>query len=94
MQYKYKSIDSQILGECIKIIEEEKVLDYFQERLWNKLRMQDTAYWALDSRISRNPKYYGGLNMSARDLSNFGIMIAHTGRYFKKQLFPKLVSLL
>jgi CubicO group peptidase (beta-lactamase class C family) len=90
MLYKYKSIDTQILGECLKkALKKKKILDYFQERLWNKLGMQDTAYWALDSRISRNPKYYGGLNMSARDLAKFGVMIAHNGRYFKKQLFPK-----
>ena len=51
--------------------------------------MQDTAYWALDSRITRNPKYYGGLNMSARDLAKFGTLILHDGKFQKKQLLPK-----
>lgn len=89
-QFKYKSIDTQILGECIKkALGNKKILDYFYERLWNKLGMQDTAYWALDSRITRNPKYYGGLNMSARDLAKFGTMILHDGKYKRKQLLPK-----
>ncbi|HRH56500.1 MAG TPA: serine hydrolase [Chitinophagales bacterium] len=89
-QFKYKSIDTQILGECIKkALGKKKILDYFYERLWNKLGMQDTAYWALDSRITRNPKYYGGLNMSARDLAKFGTMILHDGKYKRKQLLPK-----
>ncbi|HNY55193.1 MAG TPA: serine hydrolase, partial [Chitinophagales bacterium] len=89
-QFKYKSIDTQILGECIKkSLGNKKILDYFYDRLWNKLGMQDTAYWALDSRITRNPKYYGGLNMSARDLAKFGTMILHDGKFMKKQLLPK-----
>lgn len=88
-QFKYKSIDTQILGECLKkALGKKNILDYFYERLWNKLGMQDTAYWALDSRITRNPKYYGGLNMSARDLAKFGTLILHNGRYNKKQLLP------
>ena len=57
--------------------------------MWNNLGMQDTAYWALDSKITRNPKYYGGLNMSARDLAKFGTMILHDGKFRKKQLLPK-----
>lgn len=88
-QFKYKSIDTQILGECIKkALGKKKILDYFYERLWNRLGMQDTAYWALDSRIMRNPKYYGGLNMSARDLAKFGTLILHDGRYRHQQLLP------
>ncbi|MCC6516982.1 MAG: serine hydrolase [Chitinophagales bacterium] len=88
--FKYKSIDTQILGECIKnALGNKKILDYFHERLWNQLGMQDTAYWALDSRLMRNPKYYGGLNMSARDLAKFGVMIIHDGKYKRKQLLPK-----
>lgn len=89
-QYKYKSIDTQILGECIKkALGNKPLMDYFYERMWNKLGMQDTAYWALDSKITRNPKFYGGLNMSARDLAKFGIMIAHNGKYKRQQLLPK-----
>lgn len=88
-QFKYKSIDTQILGECIKkALGNKKILDYFYDRLWNKLGMQDTAYWALDSRITRNPKYYGGLNMSARDLAKFGVLIMQNGKYNHKQLLP------
>ena len=89
-QFMYKSIDTQILGECIKkALGDTSILDYFYQRLWNQLGMQDTAYWALDSKIARNPKYYGGLNMSARDLAKFGTLILHNGKYKRKQLFPK-----
>lgn len=88
-QYKYKSIDTQILGECLKkALGNKNILDYFYERMWNKLGAQDTAYWTLDSRIFRNPKFYGGLNMSARDLAKFGVMILHNGKFKKQQLLP------
>ena len=90
VQFKYKSIDTQILGECIKkALGNKKLLDYFYERLWNKLGTQDTAYWALDSKLTNNPKFYGGLNMSARDLAKFGVMIMHDGKYNKQQMLPK-----
>jgi len=89
-QFMYKSIDTQILGECIKkALGNKKLMDYFYERLWNNLGMQDTAYWALDSKITNNPKFYGGLNMSARDLAKFGVMVLHDGKFNKQQLFPK-----
>lgn len=89
MQFMYKSIDTQILGECIrKSLGNKEFLAYLYERLWNRLGMQDTAYWALDSKLTRNPKYYGGLNMSARDLAKFGMMVLHDGRFKKKQLLP------
>ena len=88
--FKYKSIDTQILGECIKkSLGKKNFMEYFYERMWNKLGMQDTAYWALDSRLMRNPKFYGGLNMSARDLAKFGVMILHDGKYYRKQLLHK-----
>lgn len=89
IKFMYKSIDTQILGECIKnALGKKKVLDYFYDEIWDKLGMQDTAYWALDSKLTRNPKYYGGLNMSARDLAKFGIMVLHDGKYNHKQLIP------
>jgi CubicO group peptidase (beta-lactamase class C family) len=91
-QFKYKSIDTQILGECIRNALKKKNInffDYFHESYWNKLGMQDTAYWSLDSKITRNPKFYGGLNMSARDLAKFAIMVQHEGKFNKQQLVPK-----
>jgi CubicO group peptidase (beta-lactamase class C family) len=89
-QFMYKSIDTQILGECIKkALGNKKLMDYFYESVWNKLGMQDTAYWALDSKLTNNPKFYGGLNMSARDLAKFGVMALHDGKFNKHQFFPK-----
>ncbi len=91
-QFKYKSIDTQILGECIRSALKKKnvhFFDYFYDRFWNKLGMQDSSYWSLDSKITRNPKFYGGLNMSARDLAKFGMMVLHEGKFSKNQLVPK-----
>lgn len=91
VEYKYKSIDSQILGECINaaIGKKYKINDFFYKELWNKIGAQDSAFWSLDSKLHRSPKYYGGLNMSARDLAKFGIMIEHNGRFNRKQILPK-----
>lgn len=91
-QFMYKSIDTQILGDCIRNAlkkKNKKFIDYLQDNFWDKLGMQDTAYWSLDSKITRNPKFYGGLNMSARDLAKFAVMVLHEGNFNQKQLVPK-----
>jgi len=90
-EYKYKSIDTQILGECINaaIGKNKKITDFFYDEIWNKIGAQDSASWSLDSKIHRSPKYYGGLNMSARDLAKFGMMVAHNGKFKNKQVLPK-----
>lgn len=91
-QFMYKSIDTQILGECIRNALKRKhqdFFDYFQDNFCGALGLQDTAYWSLDSKIARAPKFYGGLNMSARDLAKFAVMVLHEGNFNKKQFVPK-----
>ena len=79
--FKYKSIDTQVLGECIEKAVGKPFMDYFYEKLWLKLSPEDTAMWSIDSPEKQSLKYYGGLNVSARDLAKFGIMIANDGVY-------------
>jgi CubicO group peptidase (beta-lactamase class C family) len=51
--------------------------------------MQDSAYFAIDSKLTRNLKYYGGLNMSARDLAKFGVLMLHNGRFQGRTVVPR-----
>jgi CubicO group peptidase (beta-lactamase class C family) len=88
--FKYKSIDTQILGDCIsKALKHKSFIEYLHEKIWQPLGMQDTAFFTVDSRLTRIPKYYGGLNVSARDLAKFGVMMANNGIFNGKQIVPK-----
>jgi CubicO group peptidase (beta-lactamase class C family) len=84
--FTYKSIDTQILGACIEKAVGKPFMEYFTERLWVNLAPEDTTMWSVDSPEKKELKYYGGLNVSARDLGKFGIMIANDGKYRGKQL--------
>lgn len=88
--FKYKSIDTQILGDCIsKALNNKSFIEYLHEKIWQPLGMQDSSFFTVDSRLTRIPKYYGGLNITARDLAKFGVMIANNGSYNGKQIIPK-----
>jgi CubicO group peptidase (beta-lactamase class C family) len=78
--YTYKSIDTQILGECIEYAVGKPFIVYFYEKIWSKIGAEDKAEWSIDSKISKNLKYFGGLNISAYDLAKFGQVILHNGK--------------
>lgn len=77
--FKYKSIDTQILGECIERAVGQPFLEYVNEKLFSKLAFQDPIAWSIDSKENGMPKYYGGLNISARDLAKFGNLVLDKG---------------
>lgn len=88
MVFTYKSIDTQILAECMEKAVGMPLTDYFKTRLWDKLHPQDSTAWSYDSPWHRKPKYYGGLNASARDIAKFGIAVAQDGKYKGRQIIP------
>lgn len=90
--FKYKSIDSQTLGECIERAVGQPFLQYVNEKLFSKLGFQDPVAWSVDSRESGHPKYYGGLNISARDLAKFGNLILNNGVIHHEQVLNPYTS--
>ncbi len=88
--FKYKSIDTQLLGFCIEQAVGIPFLDYINKKLFSKLGFQDPVYWSVDSRESGQIKYYGGLNISARDLAKFGQLFLNNGRVGEKQVLSPM----
>jgi CubicO group peptidase (beta-lactamase class C family) len=88
--FMYKSIDTQILGDCIsKALGKKTFIEYLHEKIFEPLGMQDSAFFTVDSKLTRVPKYYGGLNITARDLAKFGVMVAGDGVYNGKRIIPR-----
>ena len=90
--FKYKSIDTQILGECIEHALGQPFLDYAKEKLFSKLEFQDPIAWSVDSKESGQIKYYGGLNISGRDLVKFGELILNNGFVGDEQILNPYTS--
>lgn len=90
--FKYKSIDTQLLGLCIEKAVGRPFLEYINERLFSKLGFEDQVLWSVDSEESRNIKFYGGLNISARDLAKFGHLIQNNGVLNGEQILSPMSS--
>jgi hypothetical protein len=81
---RYVSIDTQVLGMLLKKVTGESLTEYFQERLWNPLGMQDEAEWIIDN--TGMEVALGGLNMSLRDYAKVGQLALHKGNWKGTQL--------
>ncbi len=90
--FKYKSIDTQILGECIERAVGKPFLEYINEKLFTYLGFEDVVTWSIDSEESGKPKFYGGLNISARDLAKFGKLILNNGQCDGIQILNPLTN--
>lgn len=90
--FKYKSIDTQLLGECIERAVGKPFLDYINEKLFAHLGFEDVVTWSIDSKENGKPKFYGGLNISARDLAKFGKLIMNNGEKDGVQILNPLTN--
>ena len=86
-QFKYKSIDTQILGTCLESIFDEKdLMDRFVNLYWNPIRPENPGYFNVDGDENQNMKYYGGLNVSARDLAKIGKIYLNNAKFEDQQI--------
>jgi CubicO group peptidase (beta-lactamase class C family) len=87
-KFTYKSIDTQILGACIEQAVGKTMKEYFYDKIWKHIGAEDPAFWSVADRTTGMLRFYGGLNMSVKDLAKLGVMYANNGQYRGKQLLP------
>jgi CubicO group peptidase (beta-lactamase class C family) len=86
-KYRYKSIDTQVLGACLEnIFGEDDLMDRFVDLYWNNIGPEHRGYYSVDHKDSGNLKYYGGLNISARDLAKIGRIYLNDGKFSGKRV--------
>ncbi|MBK8672794.1 MAG: serine hydrolase [Bacteroidetes bacterium] len=88
-KFVYKSVDTQLLGECLEVATGKSFLDLFYQNIWSKLGIESDSYWSIDSKKFKNPKMYGGLNASLPDIAKFCSMYMHDGVFRGEQIIPK-----
>lgn len=92
-KFIYKSIDTQLLGVCIEQAVGVPFSEYVSQMLFSPLGFEDPVQWSVDSKENGQLKYYGGLNISARDLAKFAQLFLSDGRVGEQQvLSPMTVS--
>lgn len=86
--YEYNNAATQWLVTLIEQVTKRHFADYFYQKLWLSLGMEDTGNWTIDSRRQKNIRGFCGLNLSARDLGKLGLCYLHNGYYAGKQIIP------
>ncbi|NME67855.1 serine hydrolase domain-containing protein [Flammeovirga aprica] len=87
--HKYQSIDTAILGIVIERATKRNLGQYFEEKVWKPLEMQNTAKWSLDSKRHQSVKAYGGLSLSSIDLAKIGRLYLNDGVWNNQQVVSK-----
>jgi CubicO group peptidase (beta-lactamase class C family) len=84
--HHYVSIDTQILGFLLAEVTGMPLKDYLYEKLWNKIGMEDEAYFIVDN--DGVEMALGGLNATLRDYAKFGLLYANRGRWNGEVIVP------
>jgi CubicO group peptidase (beta-lactamase class C family) len=87
--FKYKSINTQLLGEIVNRAVGKSLTDYMNEKLWGPIGMEYPASWSIDQRNSGMEKAFASINATARDFAKFGRLYLHKGNWNGQQLLPK-----
>ncbi|MGZ8544257.1 MAG: serine hydrolase domain-containing protein [Flavisolibacter sp.] len=84
--FKYQSINTQLLGLIIEQATGQKLQDYFEEKLWKPMGTENSATWNVDSRKRKHILTSAGLNATVRDFAKIGRLYLDSGRAQQKQI--------
>lgn len=87
-QFRYKSINTQLLGEIVCRSTEKSLTDYLQEKVWTPMGAEFPASWSLDKKRDGREKAFSSINATALDFAKFGRLYLHGGRRGEKQVIP------
>ncbi len=81
-QFKYKSINTQLLGEIVTRTTGRTLTDYLQEKIWSRIGTQYPASWSCDRKGEKGrEKAFSSLNATALDFAKFGRLYANGGEW-------------
>lgn len=83
----YVSIDTHVLGMVLRAATGISIKEFFEEKLWSALGMEQDAYFIADG--LGEPMVLGGLNMVTRDYARFAMMMRDNGRMLGRQVVPE-----
>ncbi|NLJ72324.1 MAG: serine hydrolase [Syntrophomonadaceae bacterium] len=83
----YISINTQVLGMLVERTTGEKLADYLEAKIWQRIGMEDDAYWLTD--YHDNVMAFGGLNITLRDLAKFATLYMNKGLYNGEQIISE-----
>ncbi len=85
-RHKYQSAQTALLGIVLEKVTGKNLGQYFEEKVWQPLQMENKGLWSLDDKRHRSAKAYCGLNLSAVDLAKIGRLYLNKGKFKGKQI--------
>lgn len=77
-RFKYKSIDTEVLGQVLEAAGGKPLNKYLEEKLWRKIGAQSDAFFYRDKIQPQIPSAVG-FNATLRDYGRFGLMVMNKG---------------
>ncbi len=87
--FKYKSINTQMLGEIVARVTGKSLTQYMNEKIWSQIGTEYPATWSIDQKKDGMEKAFSSINATARDFAKFGRLYLHKGKWNGKQLISK-----
>lgn len=84
-KHEYQSISTAILGIVLERATGKNLAQYFEEKVWIPLGMENRGSWSLDTE-NGSAKAFGGLNISAIDLAKIGKLYVNKGKFGHRQI--------
>ena len=88
-KFVYRTVNTDVLGWVMSRVTGKPLTELLRERFWNKLGMEQDAFFHVDSMGTEFAG--GGLNLSLRDMARFGEMMRLGGRYNGRQIVSTAV---
>jgi CubicO group peptidase (beta-lactamase class C family) len=86
--FKYKSINTQLLGEIVARVTGKTLTAYMNEKIWQHIGAEYPATWSIDQGKDGMEKAFSSINATARDFAKFGRLYLKKGNWNGKQLIP------
>lgn len=87
--FRYKTINTDVLGWVIRRVTSERLSSHLSKAIWSRLGCEQEAYLTVDSAGTEFAG--GGLHTSLRDLARFGEMMRSDGAFNGQQIVPEAV---
>ena len=84
--FKYNSYNPILVGMILEKATGLPPARYFEKKIWDKLGMEFSGSWSMDSKKSGMTKMESGLNLRAIDLAKFGRLILNQGNWDGDQI--------
>ncbi len=89
MGFRYKTVNTDVLGWMIRRISGERLGEQISKHIWQRLGCEQDAYITVDTAGTEFAG--GGLHTTLRDLARFGEMMRCMGSFNGQQIVPEAV---